>query len=281
MANEFSIQAPDSVFIVEYLPDAIQPFAGYIEGAIIACLIFIIGWILSKWANRVVYGTLSQRVKVDQSVSKFFGTIAQYSILGISFVAALSQVGVQTTSLVAIFASAGLAAGLALQGSLSNFASGVMILIFRPFVLGDLITSDNIQGTVRDIGIFTTTIENIEQDHILIPNSKVVNETIINHTVSKTRRVTVSVGVAYDSPFDEVLAVLIAAALRADGVIDTPEPSVAFVDMASSSINFKVHAFCNAEDYLLTLHNVRTAIFKDLSDANIEIPFQQVVMKHA
>ncbi len=280
--SELSFSSPPrAVFLNEYLPEQLQPFSGYIEGAVIAITIFVFGWILSKWANRFIHITLGKRLRIDEALSKFFGNIAQYSILAISFIAALGQVGVQTTSLVAVFASAGIAAGLALQGSLSNFASGVMILVFRPFDLGDLITVGTKDGYVQDIGIFATTIENLENDKIIVPNGKILNDIIINHTASRTRRATVTVGVAYDSRFNEVLNTLNASAIRTAGVLASPPPLIAFVDMAASSINFDVHVWCNHEDYIRVLNNLRTSIFKDLNAAGIEIPFQQVVLHNS
>ncbi len=279
--KELNVVAPKASFLAEYLPEQIQPFAGYIEGIMFALLIFIIGWIISKWVNRMVNNTLTKRFKVDVALGRFLGNIAQYAVLAMAVIAALGKVGVQTTSLVAIFASAGLAVGLALQGSLSNFASGVMILFFRPFDLEDMITAGGITGVVKDIGIFATTFANPGNDKIIVPNSKVIGGTIINHTTLGTRRATIDAGVAYGSDLKQVMGILTKAGSRSEGVLSDPGPAVAFTEMAASSINFQVHVWCNQEDYLSVIHNVRSAIYNDLIEADIDIPFDQVVMHNA
>lgn len=280
-AKELTVAAPQSSFLADILPQQIQPFAGYIEGALLAILIFVIGWLLSKWVNRFVKNTLANRLKVDVALAKFLGSIAQYSVLAMTVIAALGKVGVQTTSLIAIFASAGLAVGLALQGSLSNFAAGVMILFFRPFDLEDMITAGGITGVVKDIGIFATTFANPGNDKIIVPNSKVIGDTIVNHTTMGTRRASIDAGVGYGSDLKHVQKVLAKAATRSEGVLSDPAPAVAFTEMAASSINFQVHVWCKAEDFLSVMHNVRSAIYDDLTTAEIEIPFDQVVMHNA
>ena len=276
-----TVVAPQSSFLAEFLPEQLQPFAGYIEGIAFALLIFIIGWIISKWVNKLVNGTLTKKMNVDVALGRFLGNIAQYAVLAMAIIAALGKVGVQTTSLVAIFASAGLAVGLALQGSLSNFASGVMILFFKPFDLEDVITAGGTTGAVKDIGIFATTFANPGNDKIIVPNSKVIGGTIINHTTKGTRRATIDAGVAYGSDLKEVMQVLEKAAKRSDLVLADPPPAVAFTEMAASSINFQVHVWTNAADYLGAIHNVRSAIYDDLNSAGIDIPFDQVVMHNA
>lgn len=279
--KELTVTAPQSSFLAEFLPEQIQPYAGYIEGIILALLIFIVGWIVSKWVNRIINKTLTNKFKVDVALSRFLGNIAQYAVLAMALIAALGKVGVQTTSLVAIFASAGLAVGLALQGSLSNFASGVMILFFRPFDLGDMITAGGTTGVVKDIGIFATTFANPGNDKIIVPNSKVIGGTIENHTTLGTRRASIDAGVAYGTDLKTVKDVLTKAANRSQGVLSEPAVGIAFTEMAASSINFQVHVWCNQEDYLDVLHNVRSSIYEDLIAADIDIPFDQVVMHNA
>lgn len=279
--NELNVVAPKASFLADFLPAQVQPFAGYIEGGLFALLIFIVGWIISKWVNRMVNTTLKKRFEVDVALARFLGNIAQYAVLAMAVIAALGKVGVQTTSLVAIFASAGLAVGLALQGSLSNFASGVMILFFRPFDLEDMITAGGVTGVVKDIGIFATTFQNPGNDKIIVPNSKVIGGNIENHTTLGTRRASIDAGVAYGSDLKQVTDILAKAGRRSQGVLADPPVGVAFTEMAASSINFQVHVWCNQEDYLSVIHNVRSAIYDDLIAADIDIPFDQVVMHNA
>jgi small conductance mechanosensitive channel len=262
------------------LPDPIDPYAGLVAGVIVALVIFIVGWMIAKWASAITLRGL-RRGKVDEALARFLSSVAQYTVLAAVAIAALGAVGVQTTSLVAIFGAAGLAVGLALQGSLSNFASGVMILLFKPFVLDDKITAGGHTGLATDIGLFATTLMLPTNEKIIIPNSGITGGSIVNHTTVGTLRGTVEVGVAYGANVGQVIDVLGAAARKADLVLADPAPAVAFTDMAASSINFSVHGWCKAADYTAMLHNLRRAIYEELNAAGIEIPYDQVVIHNA
>lgn len=251
-----------------------------ISGVALAFLILVAGWLASKWARSLAL-KVSRKAKLDESLARFFAAIIQYGVLAVGVIAALDRVGVETTSLVAVMASAGLAVGLALQGSLSNFASGVMILFFRPFELGDVVTVAGHTGKVEDIGIFTTTLIPPDNQKIIVPNSAVTGGVIVNVTTRGTRRGAVDVGVAYGADLKQVQAVLLAAASSVDVVLDDPAPAVAFVEMAASSLNFKVFTWAPSADYLAMLHDVRTACYDALEEAGIEIPFDQVVVHQA
>ena len=282
MPGEQTVATPETVTgFAALLPEAIQPFYPYIEGGMLAIVIFIIGWIASKWANGLVQKLLGKSGKVDKALGRFLGNIVQYAVLAAAIITALGRVGVETTSLVAIFASAGLAVGLALQGSLSNFASGVMILFFRPFNLEDIVTAGGATGVVKDIGIFATTFNNPDNDRIIIPNSKILGDTIINHTVEGKRRASIDAGVGYGVDLQVVEKALIKAAGSVNSVLPDPGPAVAFVEMAASSLNFKVHVWCKSEDYLDMIGAVRTAIYNELNAQEIDIPFDQIVVHNA
>jgi len=242
--------------------------------------IFIIGWMFSKWANRLTIKAITLR-NIDPALGRFLASIFQYAVLAAALIAALGAVGVETTSLVAIFASAGLAIGLALQGSLANFASGVMILFFRPFTLGDKVTAGSHTGVIKDIGLFATTLATPDNTRIIIPNSAITSNPIINITAQGTMRGAVEVGVAYGAEIDQVMKVLMDSAKSAELVLKDPEPTIAFVGLGASSLDFKVMTWCNSEDYLGMLHNVRTAVYQGLNRAGIEIPFNQIVVHRA
>jgi small conductance mechanosensitive channel len=253
------------------------PFA---QDLLLAIIIFVIGWIASKWANKLVR-TAMAKGKTDAALGRFLGSIAQYIVLVAAVIAALGTVGIETTSVVAVFASAGLAVGLALQGSLSNFASGVMILFFKPFVLDDVITVGGHTGKAVDIGLFATTLNTPDNMKIIIPNSAITNSSIVNITTMGTRRGTVEVGVAYGADLEKVQAVLAKAAAKPSLVLQDPAPAVAFTSLGASSLDFAVHVWGNSPDYLAMLHAVRCEIYDELNAAGIEIPFSQIVVHQA
>ncbi len=262
------------------LPAAIQPYYPMIVSFGTALLIFIVGWLASKIGARIVHRVL-EKGKVDQAISRFFSQIARYTILVATVIAALGAVGIQTTSLVAIFASAGLAIGLALQGSLANFAAGVMILFFRPFTLGDIITAGGHTGGVDDIGLFASTLITPDNEKIIIPNAKITGGSIVNLTTLGTRRGKVEVGVAYGADAAKVQDLLVAALSKTELVLQDPAPAVAFTGLGASSVDFTVLTWCNSMDYIAMLHNVRSTVYAALNDAGIEIPFSQIVVHKA
>ena len=245
-----------------------------------AVLILIVGWTASKWGNKLTLKAFRSR-NVDEALGRFIGNIIQYAILAAVFIAALGAVGVQTTSLVAIFASAGLAIGLALQGSLGNLASGVMILFFRPFNLGDKITGGGHTGKVEDIGLFATTLITPDNKKIIIPNNSVTGGAIINYSAKGTLRGCIEVGVAYGGDVEKVITVLEQAAKDADLVLSDPAPAVAFVGLGASSLDFNILVWSVAADYLGMLHNVRHKAYDALNKEGIEIPFNQIVVHQA
>jgi len=259
------------------IPEWLQKYLPFLKDFLLAVIILLVGWLLSKWA-KVVFNKIGRKRKLDEAVLGFLSSIISYSVLIAAIIASLGTVGIETTSLVAIFASAGLAVGLALQGNLSNFSSGVMILIFRPITLGDKIKVDGIVGDVTDIGLFTTTMSTFENEKVIVPNATVTGGTIINFTQPGVLRGGVDVGIAYGSDVSLALEVMLNAAKRATHVLDDPAPHVAFVGLGSSSLDFTVYAWCNSSDYRDMFHAVRSAVYEDLCTAGIEIPFAQVVV---
>ena len=250
------------------------------QSILLASIILGLGWLASKWAHLIILSASRGR-QLDEALSRFVASITQYAILAAAAIAALGAVGIETTSLIAIFASAGLAIGLALQGSLGNFASGVMILFFRPFDLGDLINAGGHEGFVKDIGLFATTICTPGNSKIIIPNAAITSGSIINHTVEGTRRGTIEVGVAYGSDVGAVIEVLAASAKGADCVLADPAPAVALVGLGASSVDFAVHCWSSSDEHLDMLHNVRRAVYDGLNEAGIDIPFNQIVVHKA
>lgn len=250
------------------------------SGILLGLVIFIAGWIVAGWAKKIALSA-AQRAKLDEALARFLSSIARYTVLAATVIAALEELGVKTTSLVAVLASAGLAVGLALQGSLSNFASGVLILFFRPINLEDFVTAGGATGTVKDIGLFTTTVITLDNEKVIIPNSAITAANVQNFTVLGKRRAKISIGVAYGEDMDKALEVLLGAAQRADLVLPDPEPAVAFVGFGASSLDFLVLTYATPENWIAMQHNVRKAIYEDLNKAGIEIPFNQIVVHRA
>lgn len=250
-------------------------------GVLMALAILVVGWIIAGRVEAALR-SFGQKRSLDAALTGFLGSMARYTVIAATIIAALGKVGVETASLMAIFASAGLAVGLALQGSLANFASGVMILFFRPFTIGDVVSAGGEVGGVTDIGLFATTLVNPSNHKIIVANSSITGGNIINYTTLGVRRTTVEFGVAYGANIDQVCAIAKQAALGCEVVITDPaEPAVAFTDMAASSLNFACHSWSKSGDWLDCQHQVRKAIYDALNEAGIEIPFDQIVVHQA
>jgi len=266
--------------MTDLVPEALQPYMPMIVGSVTAIVIFIIGIIFASWAYALVARALHKR-KVDGSLVGFLASLARWLVLAAAVIAALERVGLQTTSLVALLGSAGIAIGLALQGNLSHFASGVMLLLFRPFTIGDYIEAGSKQGNVEAIGLFTTTLVTLDNETVIVPNGTITGSVLTNYSTRGSRRAHVAVGVAYGTKVPDVLAVLTKAAERCELVMQDPAPAVAFVGLGASSIDFVILAHCKPGDYAGMLHEVRTAAYEDLASAGIQIPFSQIVVHQA
>jgi small conductance mechanosensitive channel len=250
------------------------------QGILLCVVILVLGWVAAKWAERLMQRSLERRMD-NKAVARFLSGMARYAVLAAAVIGALNSVGIETTSLVALLGSAGLAVGLALQGNLSHFASGVMLLFFRPFQIDDVVTVAGHTGQVMDIGLFATTLHTPTGERIIIPNGAVAGSSIVNITVRGMRRGTVSVGVAYGADVEATRAVLLAAAKRCSLVLEDPAPAVGFANLSASSIDFNVHCWSRSADYLAMLDQVRVAVYDDLNAAGIEIPFNQIVVHRA
>lgn len=242
----------------------------------------IIGAILILIAGRIVAGIVralakktAGKTRADTTITVFLGNIAYILVMAFAVIAAVNRLGVQTTSFVAIIGAAGLAVGLAFQGSLSNFASGFLMVIFRPFKVGDYVQAGGVAGTVREIHVFTTTLTTPDNIRIIVPNSKITGDNITNYTAEKQRRIDLVVGVSYSDDIDKVTSVLNDVVTGFPGVLSDPQPQIAVSEMADSSVNFVVRPWSKTEDYWKVRFGVLEAIKKRLDKEGISIPFPQ------
>jgi small conductance mechanosensitive channel len=256
---------------VETLVPYVTMYGLRVIGAII---ILIIGRFAAGFARKVVKKMLNAR-GVDPSVVSFAGSLVYALVLVFAVLASLAKFGIQTTSFVAVLGAAGLAVGFALQGSLANFAAGVLILILRPYKTGDVIEAAGVIGKVTSIELFTTIITAPDNIKILVPNGKVYSDVIKNITANPTRRLDLVVGIGYDSSMKKAHELLTEMLNEDARVLEDPVPTIAVAELADSSVNFVVRPWVKKEDYWPLKFDLTEKI-KETFDANgIEIPFPQ------
>lgn len=239
-----------------------------------AILIFLIG----KWIARKITTLLTkvlEKNNIDVTLIRFLENIVYYALLIVVLVAAAGQLGINITSFIAILGAAGLAVGLALKDSLSNFASGVMLVLFRPYRIGDAINTAGIVGKVEGISLFNTTLNTPDNQRVIIPNSSITSNVITNITANDTRRVDLVIGISYDDDIKkakEILARIIEAESR---VLDNPTPTIAVLALADSSVNFAVRPWVNTKDYWDVYFDLTETIKLEFDKENITIPYPQ------
>lgn len=250
------------------------------KAILMALIIFVVGrWIAGAIKNKL-RSTMEKR-NVDPALISFGTSIIYYVLMIAVVLAAVQQVGFQTTSLVAVLGAAGLAVGLALQGSLSNFASGVLIIMFRPFKIGDFIDAGGQAGVVQEISVLVTIMKTPDNKKIIQPNSAIMSGAIINVTANDTRRVDMTVGVSYTDDLDKVQNI-ITEILNADSrVLQDPASQVVVAELADSSVNFNVRPWCATGDYWGIFFDFQKNIKQRLDQEGVSIPFpQQDVYMH-
>jgi small conductance mechanosensitive channel len=239
----------------------------------------IIGFWLSSKASSMVRKQMSTLQRVDKTLAPILASIIRYAGFILTLVVALGQFGVQTTSIIAVLGAAGLAIGLALQGTLSNVASGIMLLLLRPFSVGDWIETNSISGTVREIGLFATQIDTFDNIYITVPNSSIWSATIINNSRHQIRRMDLDIGIGYNSDLNKVEKALITLT-KDKRILSDPEPQFLVVDYADSAILVRLRLYAQYEDFFALNWDLKRRL-KPLLDAhNIEIPFPQRVVHH-
>ena len=237
----------------------------------------IIGFYLSSKASSMVRKQMSTLQRVDKTLTPILASIIRYAGFILTLVVALGQFGVQTTSIIAVLGAAGLAIGLALQGTLSNVASGIMLLLLRPFSVGDWIETNSISGTVREIGLFATQIDTFDNIYITVPNSSIWSATIINNSRHQIRRMDLDIGIGYNSDLNKVEKALITLT-KDKRILSDPEPQFLVVDYADSAILVRLRLYAQYEDFFALNWDLKRRL-KPLLDAhNIEIPFPHRVV---
>ena len=241
---------------------------------VIALLIFFVGRIIIGILVRVMSAAM-QKNGVEKTLETFVNNLVRTALLIVVIIAAIGQLGIQTTSFIAIFGAAGLAVGLALQGSLSNFASGVLIVMFRPYKVGDFVEAAGISGSIEQVQILTTIFKTGDNKQVIVPNSQVMNSIITNYSANDTRRIDMVVGVSYDDDLDKVrktLEEIVAADAR---VLDDPAPQIAVSELADSSVNFILRPWCATSDYWSLKFDLIETIKKRFDKEGISFPYPQ------
>ena len=241
---------------------------------IAALAILIIGSWVAKLLRRIIDKVLSNR-EVDPTIGAFVSNLAYYVILAFVVLAALGQLGIQTTSFVAIIGAAGLAIGLALQGSLANFAAGFLMIIFRPFKVGDIIEGAGTSGTVEKIQIFTTQLLTPDNKTVIIPNASLTAGNIVNYSTTGTRRVDMVFGIGYEDDIDKAKQIITEAISADERVLESPAPTVAVSELADSSVNFVARPWVNSSDYWGVFFALTETIKKRFDQEGISIPYPQ------
>ena len=226
------------------------------------------------WARKITRKGL-ERGEVDATLIPFVAKLVYYGVLAVVVIAVLNRLGVATTSVVAIFGAAGLAVGLALQGTLGNFASGVMLLVFRPFSLGDFVDAGGTAGTVMEIGIFSTTLKSPDNIKITVPNSQVYGATISNFNGYDTRRIDLVMGISYDDDIQTAIETIQGIVTADERVLSDPAPQIAVSNLGDSSVDLVVRPWCASGDYWPLRFDLTRRLKEGLETAGCSIPYPQ------
>lgn len=265
-------------FIFGTDPEHIEAYIGYITEyglkLITALAIFFIGKWLAHLARKGVRRAMV-RAHVDEVLVGFLSSLMFYALMVAVLISAIGQVGVQTTSFVAILGAAGLAIGFALQGSLANLAAGVLLILFRPFKVGDFVTAGGVSGIIEEIGILFTQMRTPDNCRIILPNSKGLGSEIINFAANPTRRVDMVFGIGYGDDIDKAKAILKELIAKDDRVLAEPAPLIAVSELGDSSVNFIVRPWVKKEDYWALFWEMQENVKKRFDAEGVSIPFPQ------
>lgn len=257
--------------VINFIREFAVAYGMKIIGAI---AIVVIGFWLTNVITKITSKILKKK-SFDPTLSKFITSITKILLQIVVVLAALNTLNFQTTSLIAIIGAAGLAVGFALQGSLSNFASGVMLIVFRPIKVHDLITAAGETGVVEEIGVFTSTIVTLDNKTIIVPNSKLTGDNIINFTTKGTLRVDLVFGIGYGDDIDKARKAIKEVLDNDSRILKDPAPDIFVSELADSSVNFTVRPWAKTSDYWDVYFDTTEAVKKKFDEQNISIPFPQ------
>lgn len=253
-------------------------YAFSVLGAIVILIVgFFLAGIISRWTRR----SLMRVRSIDLTLASFLANIVRYALWIVVVVMVLGQFGVQTTSIIAVLGAAGLAIGLALQGTLSNIAAGIMMLVLRPFRVGEYIEASGVAGTVQEIGLFTTELKRIDGLFIMAPNSQLWNSEIVNYSRHPTRRFELIVGIDYDDDMGQARDILMAMASADERVLDDPEPQTFVANLGDSSVDIGLRVWTKTSDYLALSWALTEAAKARFDEKGITIPYprREIIQK--
>lgn len=260
--------------LTQWIATAQQGLTEFVLNLVAAIVIFVVGRWVAQFGGRATKRVMITR-GVDPTLVNFTASLVYYGLLAFVLIAALNRLGVQTASLIAVLGAAGLAIGLALQGSLSNFAAGVLMIIFRPFRVGDFIEGGDTLGSVEEIQLFTTTIIAPDNAKVIVPNSKLVEGNIINFTAKATRRVETIIGISYNADIEKARQAILAEIALDARILPEPAPSVGVVDLADSSVDLRIWVWTHTPNFLAVTLALPERIKYRLDAEGISIPFPQ------
>ncbi len=242
-----------------------------------AILILIIGRIVAGWVRRLFRKILTKR-EVAPAIVGFVSSFSYFLVMTFTVLAMLSKFGIQTASFVAVLGAAGFAVGFALQGSLANFAAGIMLLVFRPFKIGDFVEVGGVSGTVKDLRLFTTVMNTPDNVRIIMPNGKIFGDTIKNYSAEDLRRVDMVIGIGYGSSIEDAIATMSDMLKDDSRILAEPAPQIAVAELADSSVNLVVRPWVKKDDYWAVKFDFTEGVKKAFDAKGIEIPFPQRVV---
>lgn len=242
--------------------------------ALVAILIFYIGRMIARIISNGMKKVM-QKQEVDKILESFVSNLVYWLLMTFVIIAAINQLGIQTTSLIAIMGAAGLAVGLAMQGSLSNFAAGVLIVLFRPYRVGDFVEAAGISGSVEQVQILTTILKTPDNKQIIVPNSEIMGSIITNYSANETRRVDLVFGVSYSDDIDKVRSILTEMVNADERILKDPECVIKVGELADSSVNFLVRPWVKTADYWGVYWDLTEAVKKRFDKEDISFPFPQ------
>lgn len=272
----------DTDQVTTLLREVVSSITQFGLSATAAIAILVTGYVAANWAARSLRRRLSDLETFDQTLTPILAQVTRYGILVLTGILVLAQFGIQTASIIAVLGAAGLAIGLALQGTLQNVAAGLMLLIIRPFKVGDWIEAGGVSGAVDEIGLFMTRLHNFEGIFVAVPNSKIWSDTIINYTRLPRRRLVIDVGISYDDDIDHAVGVLTRMLVSEKRILAKPDaPRVIVKGYGDSSVDLQIRAWTRRKEYWDVRFDMLRAIKYVLDDAKVSIPYphRQIIVQ--